>query len=258
MSGFTDRFGAVARDYARYRPRYPRALFDLLAARSAGHTLAWDCACGTGQATIGLAERYSHVLATDASAAQLAQAPVVANVEWRVARAEDSGLPSASVDLVCVAQALHWLPYAAFYAEVDRVLRPGGVLAVVCYGRMTVDAPAVERLVQQYYDETVGAYWPPERHTLEQAYRDVPQPYPLEPTPALEMIEDWQALALLGYLRSWSATTAFIAARAYDPVNALVPVLAQAWPASAESVRIRWPLQVLLGRKPASTTEYPA
>ncbi len=234
MSGFTDRFGAVARDYARYRPRYPRALFDLLAARSAGHTLAWDCACGTGQATIGLAERYSHVLATDASAAQLAQAPVVANVEWRVARAEDSGLPSASVDLVCVAQALHWLPYAAFYAEVDRVLRPGGVLAVVCYGRMTVDAPAV------------------------QAYRDVPQPYPLEPTPALEMIEDWQALALLGYLRSWSATTAFIAARAYDPVNALVPVLAQAWPASAESVRIRWPLQVLLGRKPASTTEYPA
>ncbi len=247
---FIDRFGGVADDYARFRPRYPQALFDWLAAQCPRRELAWDCACGNGQATAGLAAAFTRVVATDASARQLAEAPALPNVDWRVAPAEASALPDASVDLVSVAQALHWLPVAAFHAEVDRVLRPGGLYAVLCYGRMQVDAPAVEALVQHYYDEIVGPYWPPERRTLEAGYRDLPLPYPLVATPSFEMVAHWEALALLGYLRSWSATTAFAAARGYDPLNALAPVLARAWPAQAATVEIRWPLHVLPGRKP--------
>lgn len=252
---FIDRFGAVAGDYARFRPHYPPALFEHLAARCRRRELAWDCACGTGQATVGLAAAFARVVATDASAGQLAQAPALDNVEWRVAPAEQSGLAKASVDLVTVAQALHWLPLAPFHAEVDRVLRPGGTYAVICYGRMQVDAPAVEALIAHYYDEVVGPYWPPERATLEHGYRDLPLPYPLTATPAFAMVAQWQALDLLGYLRSWSATTAFAAARGYDPLNALAPVLARAWPAAASTVEIRWPLHLLLGHKPPLTPE---
>lgn len=252
---FTDRFGAVADDYRRHRPQYPQALFDWLARQCARRALAWDCACGNGQATLGLAAHFRRVVATDASARQLAQAPARANVEWRVAPAAASGLPAASVDLVCVAQALHWLPLAAFHAEVERVLVAGGAYAVVHYGRLQVDAPAVEALVQHYYDDIVGPYWPPERRTLEAGYRDLPLPYPLLATPAFDMVARWQALDLLGYLRSWSATTAYVAARGYDPLNALAPVLARAWPAQASTVEVRWPLAVRFGRKPASQPE---
>lgn len=254
---FTDRFGGVADDYRRHRPQYPQALFDWLARQCARRELAWDCACGNGQATVGLAARFRRVVASDASARQLAQAPSLSNVEWRVAPAEASGLPDASADLICVAQALHWLPLTAFHAEVDRVLIPGGAYAVVHYGRLEVDAPAVETLIQHYYDDIVGPYWPPERRTLEGGYRDLPLPYPTVATPVFDMRARWQALDLLGYLRSWSATTAFVAARGYDPLNALAPVLARAWPAQTSTVEIRWPLAVLLGRKPLTSEECP-
>lgn len=248
---FADRFGEVAQDYLRFRPRYPQALFDWLAAQCARRDLAWDCACGSGQATVGIAAHFASVVATDASARQLAHAPSLANVDWRVAPAEASGLAAASVDLVTVAQALHWLPLPAFHAEVERVLAPGGCYAVIHYGRMQVEEAAVEQLVQHYYDDIVGPYWPPERHTLEAGYRDLPLPYPLLPTPGFAMTARWQALELLGYLRSWSATTAFVAARGYDPVNALAPVLARAWPEQSATIGVHWPLAVLLGRKPA-------
>ena len=254
-AGFTDRFGALADDYLRYRPRYPPALFEFLAAQCPRRALAWDCACGNGQATTGIAALFRRVVATDASARQIAQAPPLANVEWRVAPAEHSGLDAASIDLVTVAQALHWLPRVAFHTEVERVLRPGGVYAVIHYGRMQAALPSINELVQHYHDEVVGPYWPPERRLLDDGYRELPLPYPLEATPSFDIVARWQALDLLGYLRSWSATAAFVAARNYDPVNALAPVLARAWPATADTLDLRWPLQLSLGRKPATHPE---
>ncbi len=247
---FTDHFGRQAGDYARFRPHYPPALFAHLAALPAQRRLAWDCACGSGQATVPLAAKFASVIGSDASAGQLAQAPRVPNIEWRLAPAEASGLAAASVDLVTVAQALHWLPLAAFQAEVDRVLLPGGVFAVVSYGKLLVDTPAVDELVQHYYAHTVGAYWPPARRHLEAAYRELPFPYPILPAPTLEMAVEWTATDLLGYLRSWSATAAFSIARGYDPVIALAPVLAREWPAASATIRIRWPLRLTAGRKP--------
>lgn len=121
-----DHFSGVAADYARFRPGYPAALFDWLAARTPGHDFAWDCGCGNGQASVPLAERYRRVAATDASARQIELAPPQPRIEYRVAPAEASGLPDHSADLVTVAQALHWFDFDRFYTEVERVLKPGG------------------------------------------------------------------------------------------------------------------------------------
>jgi ubiquinone/menaquinone biosynthesis C-methylase UbiE len=127
---FKDHFSRLAAQYAEFRPRYPGALFDLLARVGPARELAWDCACGSGQATLDLVERFGSVVATDASAQQIAAAKPHPRVEYRVARAEDSGLESKSVDVITVAQSLHWFDRPAFYAEARRVLRPHGVLAV--------------------------------------------------------------------------------------------------------------------------------
>jgi len=78
------------------------AIFDYLAQLCRERQNAWDCACGTGQATLALAERFKTVIATDASPQQLAAAPAHANVTYRTARAEESGIESNSVDLVTV------------------------------------------------------------------------------------------------------------------------------------------------------------
>ena len=124
-AGFTDHFSSHAQAYARYRPRYPAALFHYLAMRSPGTRLAWDCGTGNGQAAVGLAERFARVLATDPSAAQIASAQRHPRVEYRVAM-YDTGSRWGARKLVTAAQALHWMDVDAFSGEARRVLRPAG------------------------------------------------------------------------------------------------------------------------------------
>src|SRR2546425_12438037 len=114
---FHDHFSSVATRYADFRPHYPAALFDYLATLVPRDSLVWDCAAGNGQAAVDLAARFDRVIATDASREQIASATPHPNVEFRVAPADESGLPDVSVGLLTVAQALHWFDLERFYAE---------------------------------------------------------------------------------------------------------------------------------------------
>nr|MDQ6926647.1 class I SAM-dependent methyltransferase [Candidatus Eremiobacteraeota bacterium] len=175
-ASFRDEFSTVAAQYAAHRPLYPPALFDYLANLPARRALAWDCATGNGQAARALAPRFTHVVATDASAAQLAHATPAPNIEYRVARAEESGLAPGSVDLITVAQALHWFDLDAFYAEVRRVLVPGGAVAVWTYGDPVLDDASLDARFQQFAGDVLGPYWPPERREVDAAYRGIAFP----------------------------------------------------------------------------------
>jgi SAM-dependent methyltransferase len=245
---FPDHFSAVAEAYAAARPTYPPALFDHLASLAPSRGHAWDCAAGNGQATVALAERFARVTATDASAAQIAQAPRRPNITWRVGLARESGLPDASVDLVTVAQALHWIDLPSFYAEVGRVLVPQGLLAVWCYGIQRVEDAAIDRQLQAFYSSVVGPYWAPERLLVETGYRSVAFPFDELPQPAFEMGHDWLLEELLAYIRTWSATAAFVTARGFDPVTAFAEELTPLWGPRDVRRRVRWPLSLRIGR----------
>ncbi|HEY4872896.1 MAG TPA: class I SAM-dependent methyltransferase [Steroidobacteraceae bacterium] len=247
---FKDHFSRLAAGYASFRPHYPAALFDYLAQSCSRHEFAWDCACGSGQATLDLAQRFDTVLATDASAAQLAAAPAHANVRYRVARADESGLERASVDIVTVAQALHWFDLASFYAEVERVLRSAGVLAVWTYGVPHVAGKRVDQLMQAYYWDTLKTYWPAERRLVESGYRTLPFVFAELDPPSFEMHEDWSLAELMGYVRSWSATGRYVEVNAVDPAVALEESLAPIWGEPDERRRISWPLSLRVGVKP--------
>jgi ubiquinone/menaquinone biosynthesis C-methylase UbiE len=130
LANFKDHFSEVAARYAEFRPSYPAELFAWLASLCKEHEAAWDCATGSGQATAGLAAHFRQIIATDASAEQIAHAGAPGNVIFRVATTEASGLDARSVDLVSVAQAAHWFELPRFFAEARRVLKPGGVLAL--------------------------------------------------------------------------------------------------------------------------------
>jgi SAM-dependent methyltransferase len=246
---FADHFSAIARAYAEARPTYPAALFAHLAALAPARRRAWDWAAGNGQATLQLAAYFEGVLGTDASAAQLQQAAAHPRVTYRVAHAAASGLADASVDLVTVAQALHWLDLPAFYQEARRVLVPDGVLAVWCYGLQQLDDEPIDRLLQHFYGVVVGPYWAPERRLVENGYRTVPFPFEELPVPPFEMALDWTLPELLAYVRTWSATSRFTGERGYDPVEPLGGELARVW-GEDERRRVRWPLSVRIGRSP--------
>lgn len=238
----------MARHYAAFRPTYPASLFAELARLCPQHELAWDCATGSGQAARDLVRHFRRVIATDASPAQMAQAPPHPQILYRVAPAEASGLETASVDLITVAQALHWFDLDGFYQEVRRVLRPGGILAAWCYGTLQVEGEEVQRRIQHFYHEEVGPYWPPERHLVENGYADLPFPFTPLPFPTLAMEATWSMEQLLGYLRSWSASGRCMQATGHDPVAALEPSLRSLWGDPARPRTLTWPLSLRVGR----------
>jgi SAM-dependent methyltransferase len=249
MKPYADHFSRVASAYATCRPGYPPKLFSYISGLPPRHELAWDCAAGSGQATLPLTDRFRRVLATDLSAEMLERAPRHPSVEYRVSRAEDSGLADSSTDLVTVAQALHWLDIEPFYAEVERVLAPGGVLAVWTYTSQLLDDATLDAILTRFYTEVVGPYWPAERRHVEAGYRTLPFPYAELDPPALAMEERWTLPQLLGYLGTWSATQRFRETEGHDPVAQLADELASSWGDPVSVRLIRWPLSLRVGRK---------
>lgn len=248
-SKFPDHFSAVARGYAEFRPHYPEPLFTTLAGLAPVDTTVWDCAAGSGQASVALARHFPRVIATDASAQQVGSAQSHPRVEYRVALAEECGLPDRSVGLVTVAQALHWFDLPRFYAEVDRVLIPGGVLAVWCYGINTVEDPAINALMQGFYAGTLGAYWPPSRLIVEAGYRTLPFPYAEMRLPEFRMETSWTLAQLLGYYSTWSATSRYLAATQKNPLEPLQLALEPLWGGPERTRTVSWPVSLRAGRK---------
>lgn len=245
---FEDHFSGHADAYARYRPDYPRELFAWLAEIAPARDRAWDCATGNGQAAVVLADFFAEVIATDASEKQLRNAFPHPRVSYRAAPADASGIESASVDLLTVAQAVHWFNGEPFYREAERVLKPGGVLAVWAYALFR-STPEVDAVVHHLYREVVGPYWPEGRGAIDRGYVDVVLPLDAVEAPAFAMEKAWTADDALGYLGTWSATQGFIAAHGHDPVATVADDLRRAWGPGERTAR--WPLLLKVARKPS-------
>jgi ubiquinone/menaquinone biosynthesis C-methylase UbiE len=245
---FHDHFSRVANRYADFRPRYPAALFDYLATLTPRNSLVWDCACGNGQASVDLAARFDKVIATDASREQIASAATHPKIEYRVAPAEQSGLPDHSIGLVTVAQAVHWFNFDRFYAEVRRVLHRNGLIAIWAYGIDVVEGDDVNQIVQDYYSNIVGPYWPPERKLVEEGYRTIPFPFTEVTPPAFRMELRWTLDQLLGYMSTWSATNRYIKEKDVNPLEPLAEKLERLWPDANSARLIEWPLSIRVGR----------
>ncbi|MDV6329726.1 class I SAM-dependent methyltransferase [Asticcacaulis sp. 201] len=241
----TSQFSSVATEYAEARPTYPEALFDWLAQQCPSHDLTWDVGAGSGQASLALAERFTHVQATDVSAEQLAAMPAHPRITRHVGAM--SGLDPASVDLVTVAQALHWFDLDAFYAEVRRVLKPDGVIAVWSYGIPRGDDAALTAAIDHLHNDIVGPYWTPERHHVENGYADLAFPFSQVPVPPFTLSASWTIGRLLGYFRSWSATARMTKATGANPIDAYAPVLQEVWGDPDRVRTISWPLMIKAG-----------
>ena len=244
---FKDHFSTKSNDYATYRPSYPKALAEALANLCDDRSLVLDCACGTGQLSVVLSDYFKQVIATDASSAQIANAQPYAGVSYRVASAENSQLADHSVDLISVAQAAHWLDLESFYAEVKRIVKPNGVLALITYGILSVDDLACDRVAHDFYHNTLDDYWPPERRHVESGYQTLPFPFEEVVFPSLQMCEQWNFHQLFGYFSTWSAFKALEQANGQEAVEAFRHALSTAWGDLNCPKQITWPLSVRVG-----------
>jgi SAM-dependent methyltransferase len=166
----TERFTIRADDYAAHRPTYPEELLDLLERERVlrpGDVVA-DVGSGTGILTgLLLARGYEvHAVEPNAAMAEAAATRLGGDPRFRSApgRAEATGLPDASCDVVAAAQAFHWFDAAAFRREAERILRPGGRVVLVWNIRRTDSTPFLreyEALLQSVAPEykTISSGW---------------------------------------------------------------------------------------------------
>ncbi|XP_050973998.1 putative methyltransferase DDB_G0268948 [Labeo rohita] len=130
-----------AESYQRYRVSPPQELIDevlnFLRKRIQGYLdLAVDVGCGSGQGTELLAPHFLTVVGVDVSPAQLEIASAkehAPNVCYRESPAEELPFEDDMADLVTSMTAAHWFDHPRFLREVDRILRPGGCLALLSY-----------------------------------------------------------------------------------------------------------------------------
>lgn len=250
---FKDHFSPLASDYFRYRPSYPQELFDYLASLVKKRERAWDCATGNGQAALGLARYFDEVIATDASEQQLSNAVKHEKIKYSIATAEQSNIEADSVDLVTVAQAMHWFDLEGFYKEVKRVLRPGGVIAAWIY-RFIYVSDEIDPLLEEVHNGALKPFWPPETVIADERFLTIPFPFEEIRPPLIHMEASWDMQHLVGFLRTWSASKLYREQMNADPLETITDRLRERWGDPLTQRNIRWPLILRVGRMPDLNT----
>ncbi len=222
-------FGLDATGYRQYRPRYPRALFDWLAANAPDDAAALDCATGNGQVALDLAADFRRVCAFDASPEQIAAAPAHARVSYAISDAESLPYDDQTFSLIAVAQAAHWFDLPAFYREVRRVARPGCLFAVWGYSYCEIE-PQIDGVVRDALLTTIEPYWANGNKVIIDRYRTIKFPFSELRWPVFLGRNAWSRQEYMNYLRTWSAVKRYIAQNRADPVSELDVLLAADWP----------------------------
>lgn len=198
-------FSDKADIYERARPRYPIEIFSYLSSLCKKTDFAWDCACGNGQAAIDLVKYFDRVYASDVSQAQIDNAKEHPRINYCVTASEKTALANNSVDLICVAQALHWFDYEAFWPEVHRVLKRGGIFCALGYNLPSIDAQ-IDKLIQKTILAVIEPYWAPQNKLIWDHYNDITFGFKKIESPKFNMSIDWNLNEFFAFIHTFSAT----------------------------------------------------
>ena len=240
-----DNFSKQSAIYAKYRPVYPKELYDFILNNVKYKKAAWDCGTGNGQAAKELAKAFEKVFATDISQQQIENAVLKDNIFYSVQTAEQTIFQNNHFELVTVAQALHWFMFNDFYTEVKRVAKPDAIFAAWAYSLLSI-SKEIYALINHHHFDTVGSYWDQERKYVDDQYRNIPFPFTKMNTPAFSIEYNWAPEELEGYLNTWSALQKFIVKNKYNPVDNLMKRIIPYW--KLEKMKIVFPVQLLMGR----------
>jgi ubiquinone/menaquinone biosynthesis C-methylase UbiE len=247
-NNFKDHFSVNSDRYSKYRPSYPAVLFKFLSTITHAHNLAWDCATGSGQAAHGLVKYFKKVIATDASKGQIENAICHEKISYKVAPAHKTTIQTESIDLIAVAQALHWFEFDRFYTEAERVLKKNGIIAVWTYKLLTI-SPEIDLIIKYFYFNIVNEFWPPERKLVENGYKNIPFPFYKLQSPSFPMTEKWTIRQLIGYIGTWSAVKRYRDNKGTDPLESIEKELTKLWNNSSGVMEVYWPLTIMIGKK---------
>jgi SAM-dependent methyltransferase len=242
-----DNFSRDSKAYATFRPAMPGELYQFIFKHVKTFGLAWDAGTGNGQTAVELAKVFKEVIATDISENQLSHATQMPNIIYRKEAAEHSSISEGSVDLITIAQAIHWFNFEGFYTEVRRVAKPGGVIAAFTYSLFEVDDKEVNDLVQHFYWNETQPYWDAERKLVDEFYSTIPFPFAEITAPAFSMEYKWNIQQILGYMNTWSATLHYQRQTGKNMVGELLKAKMEAITSQGTELRVKFPIHLRIG-----------
>ncbi len=242
-----DNFSKQSDLYSKFRPGYPKQLFEFLLPLLPVKKLAWDCGTGNGQLAVTLSKHFDEVYATDISAAQITNATKKNNIFYSVENAEETTLPDNKFDLITVAQAIHWFDFEKFYRHVNRTLQHGGIIAIIGYDVFNINKE-IDLLIDEFYKKTTGSYWDKERKHIDHHYSTIPFPFKEIDTPDFAMNYSWEFEQVIGYLNTWSAVQHYIRKNNENPVEKLSAELKKVW-GNVLKRKVSFPVFMRTGRK---------
>ncbi|GAB4851728.1 hypothetical protein Ancab_031130 [Ancistrocladus abbreviatus] len=269
-------FQKQGKHYFEARPAYPKELFQFVSSKAPSHDLAWDVATGTGQAAKSvkdssaglskkkkkLAEIFKEVIATDVSQDQLQHAPKLPNIHYHhtpptmtTTQLEEIISPKQSIDLITVAQALHWFDLSNFYEQVKWALKkPDGVFAAWCYTIAEIN-PNVNSVFHSFNNVDCEPFSDPGRGLVREKYQTIY--FPFEPVEGLDHTGPFEFKArrimdldqFFTYVRSMSAYGAArdrgVELLSYD----VVEKFRTAWREDGEEEKVvEFPVYLRIGR----------
>jgi len=245
---FKDYFSDDSEKYNNFRPKYPKQLFLFLSSISQEDQLAWDCATGSGQSAIELADYFSTIIATDASSTQIKNAEKKSGINYFISTAEDCAIKSNSVDLITVAQAFHWFNHDAYIKEVNRVLKVDGLITIWTYNLVKIQSD-IDDIIYHLYNTTLRDFWPKERAMVENNYQDIQLPFVEINAPKFIMSADWNMFQLLGYLETWSAVNEYQKQHGINPIEKIQEKILEIWGNPENIFSVKWPLTIRIWKK---------
>ncbi|HEY5406358.1 MAG TPA: class I SAM-dependent methyltransferase [Ginsengibacter sp.] len=242
-----DNFSKHSDLYSRFRPGYPKQLFEFLLPLLPEKKAVWDCGTGNGQLAVSLSKYFKEVYATDISAAQITNATKKKNIFYSVENTEETVWPDNKFDLISVAQAIHWFDFKKFYHHANRTLKHGGIIAIIGYDVLKINKE-IDLLTNQFYKKTVGPYWDKERKHIDDHYSIIPFPFKEIDTPDFSMNYNWEFEQVIGYLNTWSAVQHYIRKNNENPVEKFSVELKKVW-GDVLKRKVSFPVFMRTGRK---------
>lgn len=244
-----DHFSSKSKEYSFSRPHYPDSLYEYLSSITPNNDVAWDCATGNGQAAIGLCRYFKKVIASDMSMSQIENGFKRQNIVYDIFPSEDTSLPDNSVDLITIAQAIHWFDFEKFYDEARRIgKKSGGKIAIWSYGMHKI-CPEIDKICDKlsFDGDLLRGYWPKQTEYIRDNYETIPFPFDQIIAPRFEMLVEWNLKDLLSYMETWSAVKRFELQNNYNPLDSVKKDLKLLWGTEKQRKSIRWDVNLKIG-----------
>lgn len=241
-------FNLQASDYVKYRPTYPKEIYEFLTKECPSLETAYDIGTGSGQCAVDLADYFKTVFASDLSVEQVSKAILKKNINYFVSEAHESNFADQTIDLITVATAIHWFNFDLFYKECKRILKPNGILAAWSYGWHRCENQEINEFIDFFGKEVLKEYWSEPPKLIWNEYKTIPFPFSeIEPHQFVQKTK-WSLDELVGYMTTWSATQKYIQKNGKHPIEDHLKKLNNLWGDQSRKIDFYAPLIFRVGR----------